>query len=208
KDVPKDLSQLGDFSEIIHNFTKDISNFNIDVADMSEENRAKLLVAIKTTLGLIIDEILKFKSKNLTNKDKNYIVTMINTVNKKIAPFMYDDEVKNKMQRVVSLVNSIVNKNKKSSLYLKKDLYIEGSLKFFYVKGEGFRSSKIICKQGNKAVRTSLYNVLPTDVMLDIVENENTKFSPEDLVSVLNKKFSSIEEFSQWVKRSFKNRRK
>lgn len=204
--------------QIMHYYTKLYDALSKSIPkDIGSFDNQKMVV-IKNELNKIYEDInknkkhIEVKVDNTLEKRRfnDFLRLFVENIVKSVSPIAkYFGDISIVLEKFKKMLIELDNDlDKKSSLYLKKDRYIEGSLKFFYVKGEGFRSSKIICKQGNKSVRTSLFNVLPTDVMLDIVDNKDTRFFPEDLVDLLKNKFSSIEEFSQWVKRNFKNRRK
>ena len=207
RDLPKEIEETEKELKEKQKGSDVYKGINIKPVDYS-----LIIKTIETEIKRI-DYIASIINKSKFEEFKNIIRELIDKLRNRDYSDYYI-----KLQKAIEILDELkIDVNNKQVLYqnfskynidlitkelneLKKILFISRSskLEFKYIPGYGFKTSFIEARQGEKVVLKRLSEIMPPEVMADILDNNPNVITPDELITQLNKVFKNIEEFSEY----------
>jgi hypothetical protein len=123
-----------------------------------------------------LDELLKYVTTDLL---------------KEIHKKKIEIDIKNLYEIIKSLLSEI--KSIISNPTSKK-----AKIEFKFIKGFGFRTSLIEAKQGDKYVVKRLADIMPKEVMVELLNGNENVITPDEIIDQLSKIVNNLEEFENF----------
>ena len=133
----------------------------------------------------IIKEFILFLNELQKYITKDLLIIRHKALIKRDISDLYE-MIKSLLPEIKSIIINSINKKSK--------------IEFKFIKGFGFRTSLIEAKQGDKYVVKRLADIMPKEVMVELLNGNENIITPDEIIEQLSKVVNNLEEFENFFK--------
>jgi hypothetical protein len=115
-----------------------------------------------------------------------------------LGEYVTEDFLKMKNEKLIKRDLKELYEKIKSFILDVKGIIKIAKIEFKYIKGFGFRTSLIEAKQGDKYVIKRLSDIMPREVMIELLNGNENIISPDEIIQQLSKVVNNLEEFENF----------
>jgi hypothetical protein len=180
---------------------KDIENKYLDIENKIKKtiDEYKKEVELKKGTGLFFELNKKFNNiyKQIINEILTFLEWLKGNVTNDLIKIRHEYLIKNRIKDFYEMIKKTIPEIKRA---IESSNTKQAKIEFRFIKGFGFRTSLIEAKQGNRYVVKRLADIMPKEVMVELLNGNENVIGPDEIIEQLSKVVNNLEEFENFFK--------
>jgi hypothetical protein len=178
---------------------KDIENKYLDIENKIKKtiDEYKKEVELKKGTELFFELNKKFNNiyKQIINEILTFLEWLKGNVTNDLIKIRHEYFMKNRIKDFYEMIKKTIPEIKRA---IESSNIKQSKIEFRFIKGFGFRTSLIEAKQGDKYVIKRLSDIMPREVMIELLNGNENIISPDEIIQQLSKVVDNLEEFENF----------